>query len=168
MGCGSSSQSDAIAAPAQAPTQAVEEAHVIDEIYLPSDGKMAAERQNKEIKDDPVVSTASKVTAENDRVHEENIEMAVERTEAHPEALVEVESAKEVVKDEPPLTGEATTSVEEISIQTQIDTSSSQDTKSMGDITRHMDRVYEYERWQPFVLWGNSFPGHMLPTDPGW
>jgi hypothetical protein len=28
-------------------------------------------------------------------------------------------------------------------------------------------RVYEYQRWQPVVLWGSDFPGHFLPTDPG-
>jgi hypothetical protein len=27
--------------------------------------------------------------------------------------------------------------------------------------------VYEYERWQPFFDWGNSYPGYLLPTDPG-
>jgi hypothetical protein len=27
--------------------------------------------------------------------------------------------------------------------------------------------VYEYERWQPFVQWGQSKPGHILPSDPG-
>jgi len=26
---------------------------------------------------------------------------------------------------------------------------------------------YEYERWQPIVGWGQSYPGHLLPTDPG-
>lgn len=27
--------------------------------------------------------------------------------------------------------------------------------------------IYEYERWQPFVQWGQTKPGHMLPSDPG-
>lgn len=27
--------------------------------------------------------------------------------------------------------------------------------------------VYEYERWQPLLDWGNSYPGHLLPIDPG-
>lgn len=27
--------------------------------------------------------------------------------------------------------------------------------------------VYEYQRWQPVVLWGSDYPGHLLPTDPG-
>lgn len=27
--------------------------------------------------------------------------------------------------------------------------------------------VYEFQRWQPIVEWGNDFPGHLLPTDPG-
>lgn len=27
--------------------------------------------------------------------------------------------------------------------------------------------VYEYERWQPLFDWGNSYPGHLLPIDPG-
>lgn len=27
--------------------------------------------------------------------------------------------------------------------------------------------VFEYQRWQPAVLWGSTSPGHLLPTDPG-
>lgn len=27
--------------------------------------------------------------------------------------------------------------------------------------------LYEYQRWQPVVLWGSDYPGHLLPTDPG-
>ncbi len=27
--------------------------------------------------------------------------------------------------------------------------------------------IYEYQRWQPVVLWGSTKPGHLLPTDPG-
>ncbi len=27
--------------------------------------------------------------------------------------------------------------------------------------------IFEYERWQPAVGWGNSYPGHLLPIDPG-
>jgi len=28
--------------------------------------------------------------------------------------------------------------------------------------------VFEYERWQPVILWGHTpTPGHFLPTDPG-
>jgi hypothetical protein len=27
--------------------------------------------------------------------------------------------------------------------------------------------VYEYERWQFVLGWGNSYPGHLLPLDPG-
>lgn len=29
------------------------------------------------------------------------------------------------------------------------------------------ETVYEFERWQPFVGWGSSYPGHLYPTDPG-
>lgn len=29
------------------------------------------------------------------------------------------------------------------------------------------DVVFEYQRWQPAVLWGSSRPGHLFPTDPG-
>lgn len=29
------------------------------------------------------------------------------------------------------------------------------------------DVVYEYERYSPFLKWGNSYPGHLLPTDKG-
>jgi hypothetical protein len=28
-------------------------------------------------------------------------------------------------------------------------------------------RVYEFQRWQPVVLWGSDYPGHLMPTDPG-
>lgn len=28
--------------------------------------------------------------------------------------------------------------------------------------------IYEFERWQPVILWGHTpTPGHFLPTDPG-
>lgn len=27
--------------------------------------------------------------------------------------------------------------------------------------------LYEFQRWQPVVLWGADYPGHLLPTDPG-
>lgn len=27
--------------------------------------------------------------------------------------------------------------------------------------------LYEFQRWQPVVLWGSDYPGHLLPTDPG-
>jgi len=27
--------------------------------------------------------------------------------------------------------------------------------------------VFQYERYQPVVLWGSSYPGHFLPSDPG-
>lgn len=27
--------------------------------------------------------------------------------------------------------------------------------------------IYEYQRWQPVVLWGSTKPGHFFPTDPG-
>jgi hypothetical protein len=27
--------------------------------------------------------------------------------------------------------------------------------------------IFEYERWQPFVQWGQTNPGHILPSDPG-
>ena len=26
--------------------------------------------------------------------------------------------------------------------------------------------VWELQRWEPFVGWGSSFPGHLYPTDP--
>jgi hypothetical protein len=29
------------------------------------------------------------------------------------------------------------------------------------------DVVYEFERYSPFLKWGNSYPGHLLPTDKG-
>ncbi|GMI43806.1 hypothetical protein TrCOL_g12223 [Triparma columacea] len=29
------------------------------------------------------------------------------------------------------------------------------------------DVVFEYERWTPTARWGSSYPGHLLPTDPG-
>jgi len=28
-------------------------------------------------------------------------------------------------------------------------------------------KVYEYQRWQAIIDWGSSFPGHLLPSDPG-
>lgn len=39
------------------------------------------------------------------------------------------------------------------------------DVDQASSIEEH--RVYEYQRWQPVVLWGSDFPGHFLPTDPG-
>ena len=27
--------------------------------------------------------------------------------------------------------------------------------------------VWELQRWEPFVGWGSSYPGHLYPTDPG-
>lgn len=39
------------------------------------------------------------------------------------------------------------------------------DVEKASSIEEH--RVYEYQRWQPVVLWGSDFPGHFLPTDPG-
>ena len=26
--------------------------------------------------------------------------------------------------------------------------------------------VWELQRWEPFVGWGSTFPGHLYPTDP--
>lgn len=28
------------------------------------------------------------------------------------------------------------------------------------------DSIYQYQRWQPGIGWGSTFPGHFLPTDP--
>ncbi len=39
------------------------------------------------------------------------------------------------------------------------------DVEQASSIEEH--RVYEYQRWQPVVLWGSDSPGHLLPTDPG-
>lgn len=39
--------------------------------------------------------------------------------------------------------------------------------KPIVAITSKEEFIYEYERWQPFVQWGQSSPGHMLPSDPG-
>lgn len=27
--------------------------------------------------------------------------------------------------------------------------------------------VFEYQRWEPIKGWGSTYPGHLLPTDPG-
>lgn len=34
-------------------------------------------------------------------------------------------------------------------------------------LSLHHEVLYEYQRWQPIVGWGNKYPGHLLPTDPG-
>lgn len=40
-------------------------------------------------------------------------------------------------------------------------------TEKVNVISSKEEFIYEYERWQPFVQWGQSNPGHMLPSDPG-
>jgi hypothetical protein len=39
--------------------------------------------------------------------------------------------------------------------------------KPITIISSKEEFIYEYERWQPFVQWGQSNPGHILPSDPG-
>jgi hypothetical protein len=39
--------------------------------------------------------------------------------------------------------------------------------KSVTVISSKEEFIFEYERWQPFVQWGQSNPGHILPSDPG-
>jgi vacuolar protein sorting-associated protein 13A/C len=34
-------------------------------------------------------------------------------------------------------------------------------------ISYREDIVFEYQRWQPVMEWGNDYPGHLMPTDPG-
>mmetsp|Transcript_20396 Transcript_20396/g.29297 ORF Transcript_20396/g.29297 Transcript_20396/m.29297 type:complete len:635 (-) Transcript_20396:72-1976(-) len=33
-------------------------------------------------------------------------------------------------------------------------------------LSERQDVVYEYQRWQPILEWGSSYPGHLLVTDP--
>ena len=40
------------------------------------------------------------------------------------------------------------------------------DTKFIDQYSAHQ-YIYVYERWQPLLEWGNSYPGHLLPTDKG-
>jgi hypothetical protein len=44
---------------------------------------------------------------------------------------------------------------------------SSSDTVYIDDASCAYQYIYLYERWQPLVEWGNSYPGHLLPTDKG-
>lgn len=67
------------------------------------------------------------------------------------------ESLEKMVKLIDPNTG-----VENGKVVLQVEVQSPQQASSADE---HI--VYQYERWQPAVEWGSSFPGHFLPTDPG-
>ena len=51
--------------------------------------------------------------------------------------------------------------------ETSTVTSSTHGPEKVQIISSKEEFIYEYERWQPFVLWGQTNPGHMLPSDPG-
>ena len=45
--------------------------------------------------------------------------------------------------------------------------SSSEPDTVLINISTAYQYIFLYERWQPLLEWGNSYPGHLLPTDKG-
>lgn len=160
MGCGSSSQADTFASP----DDFLEE-NIVEE---PSGSKDSlTEHSHNKAVPNTVISTIESDNTTDDNLDIVNTSLQYSRVndEAECDAAV-LTAGEEIIEFHGDELNEAAVSMEEISVQT-LEGEISKDVPFVKDATRRQDRVYEYERWQPFVLWGNTYPGHMLPSDPG-
>lgn len=91
-----------------------------------------------------------------------HIDFAQSRTS--PVVAIPVTPLKEAVDDVNPDSSPAPNDVGKNDIE-QVPSPMS-DTEFINDSSAYQ-YIYVYERWQPLVEWGNSYPGHILPTDKG-